>query len=137
MTIDHISRGRFGLNLVMGRGRGKWTCSEGSQLEHDDRYAFGQEWLDLVRPTMDRAGLDRASTASSSRATTLEAYPKPYQAPRPVLINAGNSRAGVDFSARNVDFNFASLDTLENMAAYTKKSAARPATEYRPRDLHR
>src|SRR4029078_7400119 len=49
----------------------------------------------------------------------VEAYPKPVQAPRPVLINAGNSPAGVEFSARNVDINFASLDTLPNMLEYT------------------
>jgi len=37
-----------------------------------------------------------------------------------VLINAGNSPSGVDFSARNVDINFASLDTIETMTDYTR-----------------
>ena len=39
--------------------------------------------------------------------------PKPVQQPRPVLINAGNSEEGRDFSARNVDFNFVTIATQE------------------------
>src|SRR4029079_12012475 len=47
-TIDRISGGRFGLNLVMG-----WVTPEMEmfgivQAQHDDRYAFGQEWIDYV-----------------------------------------------------------------------------------------
>jgi dimethylsulfone monooxygenase len=47
-----------------------------------------------------------------------------------VLINAGNSPSGVEFSARNVDINFASLDTLERMAQYTKNLRHKAREEY-------
>jgi alkanesulfonate monooxygenase SsuD/methylene tetrahydromethanopterin reductase-like flavin-dependent oxidoreductase (luciferase family) len=36
----------------------------------------------------------------------------------------------VEFSARNVDINFASLDTLENMAQYTKNIRHKAREEY-------
>ena len=47
-----------------------------------------------------------------------------------MLINAGNSKSGIDPSARNVDINFASLDTLENMKDYTTTIKDKARTEY-------
>ena len=116
-TIDRISGGRFGLNLVMG-----WVTPElamfGEQRQQEDRYAFGQEWIDYVLQLWGEKGsFEHHGTYFDG--INLESYPKPVQAPRPVLINAGNSKSGIDFSARNVDINFASLDTLENMKDYT------------------
>jgi len=60
----------------------------------------------------------------------VEAYPKPHQGPHPVLLNAGNSPAGIDYSARNVDINFASLDTVENIRTYTKKIRDKARADY-------
>jgi alkanesulfonate monooxygenase SsuD/methylene tetrahydromethanopterin reductase-like flavin-dependent oxidoreductase (luciferase family) len=60
----------------------------------------------------------------------IEAYPKPHQAPRPALLNAGNSPRGIEFSAKNVDINFASLDTLENIKAYTEAVKKKALEEY-------
>jgi alkanesulfonate monooxygenase SsuD/methylene tetrahydromethanopterin reductase-like flavin-dependent oxidoreductase (luciferase family) len=61
----------------------------------------------------------------------VESYPKPHQGPYPALINAGNSSAGMAFSARNVDVNFAALDTLENMADYSSKIRKLAHDEYK------
>ena len=129
VTIDHISGGRFGLNLVMGWFSPEMDMFHGAQREHDQRYAFGQQWLDLVQMLWSEPGsFDFEGDFFSGE--NLEAYPKPHQAPRPVLINAGNSPSGVEFSARNVDINFASLDTLENMAQYTKSIRHKAREEY-------
>jgi len=117
-TVDHISGGRFGLNLVMGWVTPEMEMFGAPQRQHDERYAFGQEWLEYV---FELWGEPHSFTHEGKYFTgeNVEAYPKPVQAPRPVLINAGNSPAGVEFSARNVDINFASLDTLPNMLEYT------------------
>jgi dimethylsulfone monooxygenase len=129
VTIDHISGGRFGLNLVMGWFSPEMDMFHGAQREHDQRYAFGQQWLDLVQKLWSEPdSFDFEGDFFSGE--NLEAYPKPHQAPRPVLINAGNSPSGVEFSARNVDINFASLDTLENMAQYTKNIRHKAREEY-------
>lgn len=129
VTNDHIGKGRFGLNLVMGWFSPEMDMFHGSQLEHDERYAFGQEWLDYVRKLWSEPGsFDFAGKFFQGE--NVEAYPKPYQAPQPVLINAGNSPSGVDFSARNVDINFASLDTIETMTEYTKNLRHKAHSEY-------
>jgi alkanesulfonate monooxygenase SsuD/methylene tetrahydromethanopterin reductase-like flavin-dependent oxidoreductase (luciferase family) len=117
-TIDHISGGRFALNLVMGWVTPEMEMFGGEQREHDERYAFGQEWLDYVlRLWGEKGSFDVDGLYFHGR--DVEAFPKPVQGPRPALVNAGNSKAGIEFSARNVDINFASLDTLENVKSYT------------------
>lgn len=129
-TIDHISGGRFGINLVMGWFSPEMEMFDGSQREHDDRYRFGDQWIEFVRRLWSEpSAFDYQTDFFNCRG--VEAYPKPHQAPQPVLINAGNSPAGVDFSARNVDINFASLDTLETMAEYTSSIRRKAHEEYR------
>jgi alkanesulfonate monooxygenase SsuD/methylene tetrahydromethanopterin reductase-like flavin-dependent oxidoreductase (luciferase family) len=56
------------------------------------------------------------------------------QKPRPVLLNAGNSPAGIDFSAKHVDFNFATIDTLDNAETYAHAVRDRARQEYQ-RDI--
>jgi FMNH2-dependent dimethyl sulfone monooxygenase len=128
-TIDHISGGRFALNLVMGWVTPEMEIFGGEQRQHDERYAFGQEWLDYVsRLWSEKGSFD--FTGQYFHGRDVEAYPKPMQGPRPALINAGNSKSGIEFSARNVDINFASLDTLENVKAYTSALKAKARTEH-------
>ena len=119
VTIDHMSGGRFGLNAVMGWVTPEMEMFGAKQREHDERYAFGQEWLDYVMKLWSEPG-SFDFEGKYFEGQNVEAYPKPVQGPRPALMNAGNSKAGIEFSAKNMDFNFASLDTLETMAEYTK-----------------
>lgn len=128
-TIDHISGGRFALNLVMGWVTPEMEIFGGEQRQHDERYAFGQEWLDYVhRLWSEQGSFDVRGQYFHGR--DVEAYPKPVQGPRPALFNAGNSKAGIEFSSRNVDINFASLDTLENMKGYTSALKEKARTEH-------
>ena len=132
-TIDHISGGRFALNLVMGWVPPEMEMFGTEQREHDQRYAFGQDWIDFATRLWTEEG-SFSLESEFFRGDLLEAYPKPHQAPRPALLNAGNSPAGIEFSARNVDINFASLDTLENIAAYTDKVRSKARDDYQ-RDI--
>jgi dimethylsulfone monooxygenase len=132
-TIDRISGGRFALNLVMGWVPPEMEMFGGEQRQHDERYRFGQEWIDYVKRLWSEQGsFDVAGDFFEGR--DVEAYPKPHQGPHPVLLNAGNSSAGIDYSARNVDINFASLDTLENIATYTGKVRDKARQDYQ-RDI--
>lgn len=132
-TIDHISGGRFALNLVMGWVPPEMEMFGGEQREHDERYAFGQEWIDYATKLWTEPGSFDIDW-EYFQGNLLEAYPKPHQAPRPALLNAGNSAAGIEFSARNVDINFASLDTLDNIRAYTDEVRSKARDDYQ-RDI--
>jgi len=133
-TVDHISGGRFGINLVMGWFDPEMEMFGATQLAHDERYGFGQEWLDFVEKLWSEES-NFNFEGKHFTALDVESYPKPVQGPRPALINAGNSKAGIAFSARNVDVNFASLDTVENMGGYTKE-LKRKAREEFSRDIN-
>ena len=41
--------GRLGLNLVCGWNQDEFEMFGQEQREHDERYEYGQEWLDVVR----------------------------------------------------------------------------------------
>jgi alkanesulfonate monooxygenase SsuD/methylene tetrahydromethanopterin reductase-like flavin-dependent oxidoreductase (luciferase family) len=127
-TIDHISAGRFALNLVMGWFTPEMEMFGAAQRQHDARYKFGDEWVGIVkRLWTDPHGFDfHGEFLQVKDAVSL---PKPVQA-RPVLINAGNSPAGLDFSARHVDFNFASLDTFEQGEQYAALVRRKAREEY-------
>jgi FMNH2-dependent dimethyl sulfone monooxygenase len=117
-TIDHISGGRFGMNLVMGWFTPEMELFGREQLEHDERYAYGQEWLDFAIKLWNEQGLfDVDGKYFTSHGA--KAWPKPVQDPRPALLNAGASPAGQDFSARNVDINLIALP-IEETPAYVK-----------------
>src|SRR5262249_33680928 len=49
VTADHIGQGRFGLNLVVGWNEGEFEMFGVEQREHEARYDFAQEWLDVVK----------------------------------------------------------------------------------------
>ncbi|MBN8940306.1 MAG: LLM class flavin-dependent oxidoreductase [Rhizobiales bacterium] len=123
-TIDHISNGRFGLNVVMGWFRSEMAMFGTGLREHDDRYRYGEEWLDVVkRLWTDREPFDFKSQYFDLAG--LESSPKPLQRPGPVLVNAGTSPAGIEFTARNVDISFGSPsrpDDIERLLSVKERA---------------
>ena len=104
-TIDHVSNGRFGLNVLMG-----WFADEmkmfGVDLrEHDDRYRYGEEWITVVKKLWSEPGSFDFKSSYFDLAG-LEAEPKPIQKPGPGRINAGTSPAGIEFTAKHIDISF-------------------------------
>jgi alkanesulfonate monooxygenase SsuD/methylene tetrahydromethanopterin reductase-like flavin-dependent oxidoreductase (luciferase family) len=53
----HIGEGRFGLNLVCGWNEGEFEMFGATSRDHEARYDYAQEWLDIVKlvplPTPD------------------------------------------------------------------------------------
>ena len=104
-TIDHISGGRFSLNVVAG-----WNASEigmfgTSQLPHDERYEVADEWISLCKALWEREGtFDWDGRYFQSPGAYAE--PKPVQSPGPVLMSAGSSPRGQEFAAAHTDVIF-------------------------------
>jgi len=48
LQIEHISGGRFGLNLVNAWNRAEYEKAGIPFAEHDERYAYGREWIGIV-----------------------------------------------------------------------------------------
>ena len=110
-TIDHISNGRFGLNTVCGWFRPEIEMFGITQLPHQARYAMAADWLTCIKRAWTEQDFDHQGEYFQIKGGFL--LPKPIQQPHPVLINAGNSEEGREFSARHVDFNFITIATKE------------------------
>ena len=133
VTIDHISNGRFALNLVMGWFTPEMEMFQGTQRAHDDRYRYGAEWLSVAkRLWTDEEPFDFESAHFHIK--QAQAHPKPIQKPWPVLINAGHSPAARDFSAREVDFSFVGFDSVEAVKSEAAQVRVMDRAEYR-RDI--
>jgi dimethylsulfone monooxygenase len=126
-TIDHISAGRWGLNIVCGWFTPEMEMFGVKQMDHDTRYRYAGEWLQVIKRLWTEQHFDHEGEFFRIKDGYL--LPKPVQQPYPVLINAGFSPAGREFSAREVDFNFISIDTLANGAAVVR-DVKRLAHEY-------
>jgi len=124
-TIDQISNGRFGVNVVCGWFSDEMDMFGGSQMEHDTRYRHAGEWIEIVKRLWSEQEFDHEG--EFFRIKGGYQLPKPVQKPGPVLINAGISPAGRDFAARNMDFSFTLLDSLDGGRAIVEDMHQRAA----------
>lgn len=104
-TIDHISKGRFGLNIVAGWNSKEIGMFGVPQKEHDVRYDVADDWITLCKRLWTTTGeFDHDGPYFPSPGAYSE--PKPLQRPHPPLMSAGNSARGQLFAAQHADVNF-------------------------------
>jgi FMNH2-dependent dimethyl sulfone monooxygenase len=102
VTADHIGEGRFGLNIVVGWNEGEFEMFGVAQREHEARYDFAQEWIDVIKLIWsDREDFDFQGKYFNMKG--IRGKPKPYGGSRPLMMNAGSSPTGQAFAIRNCD----------------------------------
>ena len=104
-TLDHISKGRWGVNIVTGHRAVEHEMFGAERIEHDRRYALAGEFFDVVQRLWGET--ENFSYAGQSPWRLHDAWvtPKPLYG-RPLLVNATGSPAGIDFAARYSDIVF-------------------------------
>lgn len=121
-TIDAVSHGRVGLNVVAGWFEKELRMFGVETLDHDARYGYSEEWLDILLRLWDEPG----EFDYHGRWLTIEggySRPKPLQTPHPPLMNAAFSPRGHQLAARYADVAFVS--------AFDPASAAKKVREIR------
>jgi pyrimidine oxygenase len=100
-TLDHISGGRAGLNIVAGAYRGEFEQMNAwdESLGHDARYDLTEEWLTIIKRLWTEERVDFAGKYFTIKDCVSE--PKPLRPP--FLVCAGMSSRGFDFSVRHAD----------------------------------
>jgi FMNH2-dependent dimethyl sulfone monooxygenase len=112
VTADHISHGRFGLNLVCGWNGDEFGMFGVAQREQPDRYAQGAEWIGAIKQMWtDTAPFD--FNGDYFQLKNVEADPKPFGGTRPIIMNAGASLIGRHFSLTHADMLFRGWKSLE------------------------
>lgn len=110
-TLDHITGGRFALNLVAG-----WFADElelfGVKVrDHEGRYAQAAEWIEVIKRLWTVKGeFDHEGTVYTLHGAAAE--PKPLQQPHPPIISAAASATGRRFCARHADVQFNITDDM-------------------------
>jgi dimethylsulfone monooxygenase len=123
VTADHVGEGRLGLNLVVGWNEGEFDMFGVAQREHDVRYEYAQEWLDVVKQAWSDAG-EFDFQGRYLKLNGVRAHPKPCGGTRPLIMNAGSSGAGQAFALRNCDaFFVATSGSRTSLAANATKVA--------------
>lgn len=104
-TIDRISGGRFGLNVVAGWNKPELDMFGAPMKEHDDRYAQASEWIEILQQLWSRdEAFDYEGQFYSIKSGI--SLPKPLQKPFPPIMNAGGSDRGRAFAAKYADMAF-------------------------------
>ena len=103
-TIDHISGGRWGINVVTGYAPSEARMFGGQQIEHDRRY----RWPENSPTSSTRLWSETEDLTLQGKFWSLEkalVTPKPRYG-RPILVNATGSPAGIDYAAAHSDLVF-------------------------------
>jgi FMNH2-dependent dimethyl sulfone monooxygenase len=109
-AIDHISNGRFTLNVVCGWNGPEMEMFDVPLTGHEDRYARAEEWLAIVKRLWTEDG-DFDHDGRFYRIKRGYLQPKPIQKPYPAIMNAGSSERGRHFAAKNCDLVYTVLRT--------------------------
>lgn len=106
-TVDLISNGRAGMNLVLGWYPPDMQLFGYEVKEHSDRFELADEWIHIF----DRLWSEREKSFdySGKNYNLKAAFNQPHGVQtRPVLLNAGRSARGREFAAKNCDIAFVS-----------------------------
>ena len=106
-TADHLSNGRFAVNVVSGWFKDEFTHLGEPWLEHDERYRRSAEFLQVLRKIWTEDDVDFRGDFYRIHDFTLK--PKPLntpERPNPEIFQGGNSTAARRNGGRYSDWYF-------------------------------
>ena len=138
-TLDHLTRGRVGWNIVTGYldSAARGVSGDARQRNHDDRYAVADEYLELVYRLWEESwengavlrDRERGVFTDPSRVHRIQhrgphfrldaihlSEPSPQRTP--VLFQAGTSGRGRDFAARHAECVFMAAPSMAVARGY-------------------
>ena len=146
-TLDHLSRGRMGWNIVTSTGdRAAQNFGKDTLPTHDARYEIAEEFVDVANQLWASWDADAASPigpglesyVDHTKVRTIDhvgehfsvrgplnTLPSPQG--KPVLCQAGASKSGIDLAARVADLVVAAPKGRDAMREYRNTVRARAA----------
>jgi FMN-dependent oxidoreductase (nitrilotriacetate monooxygenase family) len=147
-TLDHITRGRVGWNVVTSFNPGGWANLGIKQgIEHDARYDWAEEYMHVVYKLWEGSWEDdavlhdaeRGIWADPTKVHTIDHVGERYDvkgphqvepSPQgsPMIFQAGSSPAGRAFAARHAEMQFIGASTPAEITAHVTACAAEAAS---------
>jgi FMNH2-dependent dimethyl sulfone monooxygenase len=105
-TLDHITKGRWGINVVTGHRTYEHELFGASRIEHDRRYELTDEFVTVLEHLWSETdSFSYQSSADLWRFKDAYIAPRPLYG-RPILVNATGSDAGFAYAGRHSDIAF-------------------------------
>ncbi|HWK68237.1 MAG TPA: NtaA/DmoA family FMN-dependent monooxygenase [Rhizobiaceae bacterium] len=138
-SLDYLSGGRVGWNIVSGHLRAEHRALGLAQLEHDQRYDHADEYMDIcyalwggIKPGAVEADKQTGIYADPGKVDVVDYSGKylscravpptlPSAQDRPVLFQAGSSGRGQRFAVKHSDVVFAIQPRASEMTRFVKK----------------
>jgi pyrimidine oxygenase len=122
-TLDQISGGRAGLNVVTGSYKGEFEQMNAwpDGVDHDGRYDLAAEWIEAVK----RLWTEPSVTLDGRYITLTDCHSDPKPARRPFLVCAGTSPKGMQFTLEQMDAIFLTGRDNADLAATSRAAKAR------------
>lgn len=121
--IEHVSKGRFAINLVNAWNKPEYEKAGIAFAPHDERYAYGREWISVVEPLLRG---ERVSFAGRYfQVQDYQLRPADTFRTRPVIYVGGESAPAQDLAAAFGDVWFINGQPLANVTALIASARAR------------
>jgi FMNH2-dependent dimethyl sulfone monooxygenase len=114
VTGDHISNGRFHINVVTGWFKREYTGFGEPWLEHDERYARSEEFIRVLKGLWESGRTGEPFDFHGRFYQIIDALAKPGPKGNPQVFQAGNSVAARKVAARVSDVFFLNGNYLED-----------------------
>ncbi|MCR0983873.1 LLM class flavin-dependent oxidoreductase [Roseomonas populi] len=124
LQIEEISGGRFAINLVNAWNRKEIEDAGLVFREHDERYTYGAEWLEVVEQLMRGEEVNHDGRFFQVRNYRLE--PRSATRARPRIYVGGESPPARDLVAAQADVWFINGQPLEDVKALIADVRQRP-----------
>jgi FMNH2-dependent dimethyl sulfone monooxygenase len=131
-TADHISKGRWHINIVSGWFKHEFDVLGVPWLEHDERYRRSTEFIKVLKGIWTEDEFTFKGDHYSIDGYHLN--PKPTFKPHPLIFQGGSSTAARTMAAENSDWYFtngAPIEELGTQARQVKQMAAAHGREVR------
>ncbi|MBH5317413.1 LLM class flavin-dependent oxidoreductase [Paenibacillus sp. GSMTC-2017] len=142
-SLDHISKGRAGWNIVTGAGSAAHNFGKDEHLEHSLRYEEADEFVDVVKKLWDSweddaivnnkvtgVGVDSNKVHTVDHKGKYYSVKGPLNIARPpqgypVLVQAGSSESGKEFAAKVAEVIFTAHQSIGSAQAFYKDVKSR------------
>lgn len=130
-TLDLISGGRAGLNVVTGSYKGEFEQMHAWRdgVGHDERYDLAREWIHVIKRLWSEESVTFDGTYF--KMDDCQSDPKPIASPHPFLVCAGTSPKGMQFTTDEMDAIFLGGKDTEELASISRAAKANAAASGR------
>jgi len=132
-TLDHITHGRAGLNIVCGWNQDEFDV-HGVTIDGNKRYEQGLEWFRILTKLL-QGGSDFDWDGDFYKLRGLNTDPLCIQQPLPPIMSAAASRDGRDFAAQTANMLFTNIPVLERATEIVSQAQTHAASYGRHLDV--